>query len=89
MVRRQPAADRARACAALAVLTVLLGASLGYVTLLDTLISTVEKQSYPALLPGQVLLAGYGSDTHPARHCCARPAPPAGSTACPAPRSAS
>jgi hypothetical protein len=65
LVRRQLAADRARACAALAVLTVLLGASLGYVTLLDTLIRTVEKQSYPAVLPGQVLLAGYGSDTHP------------------------
>ncbi|GAB2732352.1 hypothetical protein [Streptomyces bullii] len=65
LVRRQLAADRARACAALAVLTVLLGASLGYVTLLDTLIRTVEKQSYPAVLPGQVLLAGHQSDTYP------------------------
>ncbi|MBD0842374.1 hypothetical protein [Streptomyces sp. TRM68416] len=65
LVRRQLAADRGRACAALAVLTVLFGASLGYVTLLDTLIRTVEKQSYPAVLPGQVLLAGHTSDTYP------------------------
>ncbi|MFF9778335.1 hypothetical protein ACF1HJ_32335 [Streptomyces sp. NPDC013978] len=65
LVRRQLAADRSRACAALAVLTVLFGASLGYVTLLDTLIRTAEKQSYPAVLPGQVLLAGHESDTFP------------------------
>ncbi|MGC9543407.1 hypothetical protein [Streptomyces sp. UG1] len=65
LVRRRLAADRARACTALAVLTVLFGASLGYVTLLDTLIRTAEKQSYPAVLPGQVLLAGHQSDTFP------------------------
>ncbi len=65
LVRRQLAADRSRACAALAVLTVLFGASLGYVTLLDTLIRTAEKQSYPAVLPGQLLLAGHDSDTSP------------------------
>ncbi|MEV5437128.1 hypothetical protein AB0K80_14035 [Streptomyces sp. NPDC052682] len=65
LVRRQLAADRGRACAALAVLTVLLGASLGYLTLLDTLIRTAEKQAYPAVLPGQVLLAGHQSDTFP------------------------
>ncbi|WP_171108360.1 MULTISPECIES: hypothetical protein [unclassified Streptomyces] len=65
LIRRQLAADRRRACAALAVLTVLFGASLGYLTLLDTLIRTAEKQSYPAVLPGQVLLAGTESDTFP------------------------
>ncbi|MGI5197810.1 hypothetical protein ACQEVY_29980 [Streptomyces sp. CA-288835] len=65
LVRRQLAADRRRACAALAVLTVLFGASLGYLTLLDTLIRTAEKQSYADVLPGQVLLAGQESDTFP------------------------
>lgn len=65
LVRRQLAGDRSRAGAALAVLTVLFGASLGYVTLLDTLIRTAEKQSYPSVLAGQVLLAGTGSDTFP------------------------
>ncbi|WP_406197385.1 hypothetical protein OG920_21470 [Streptomyces europaeiscabiei] len=65
LVRRQLAADRSRACAALAVLTVLFGASLGYVTLLDTLIRTAEKQAYPSVLAGQVLLAGHESDTFP------------------------
>lgn len=65
LIRRQLAADRRRACAALAVLTVLFGASLGYITLLDTLIRTAEKQSYPEVLTGQVLLAGTGSHTFP------------------------
>ncbi|PJE97678.1 hypothetical protein CUT44_11125 [Streptomyces carminius] len=65
LVRRRLAADRRRACAALAVLTVLSGASLGYLALLDTLIRTADKQSYPSVLPGQVLLAGHGSDTFP------------------------
>ncbi|MER5211194.1 hypothetical protein ABT063_11535 [Streptomyces sp. NPDC002838] len=65
LVRRQLAADRARAGAALAVLTVLFGASLGYVTLLDTLIRTAEKQSYPAVLSGQVLLADGALDGLP------------------------
>ncbi|GAB2953260.1 hypothetical protein GCM10023080_009920 [Streptomyces pseudoechinosporeus] len=73
LIRRQLAADRRRACAALAVLTVLFGASLGYLTLLDTLIRTAEKQSYPAVLPGQVLLAGTESDTFPPSEALLRP----------------
>lgn len=62
---RQLAADKRRATAIVATLTVLLGASMGFLTLLDTLIRTVDQQTYPDTLPGQVLLADRASTTLP------------------------
>lgn len=62
---RQLAADRLRAGAIVAILTVLLGASMGFLTLLDTLIRTTDQQAYPDALPGQVLLADRASSTLP------------------------
>ncbi|WP_405503192.1 hypothetical protein [Streptomyces anulatus] len=57
LARRQLQADRRRAQAALAVLTVIIGASLGMLALLDTLIRSSENTVQPDVLPGQVLLA--------------------------------
>ncbi|GAA3977187.1 hypothetical protein GCM10022384_28900 [Streptomyces marokkonensis] len=57
LARRQLQADRRRAQAALAVLTVIIGASLGMLALLDTLIRSSENTVQPEVLPGQVLLA--------------------------------
>lgn len=57
LARRQLRADRRRAQAALAVLTVIIGASLGMLALLDTLIRSSENTVQPEVLPGQVLLA--------------------------------
>jgi hypothetical protein len=65
LAHRQLAADRNRATAALAILTVLMGASLGYLALLDTLIRTADQRAYPEALPGQVLLADRASITFP------------------------
>ncbi|RYJ20637.1 putative ABC transporter integral membrane protein [Streptomyces sp. L-9-10] len=62
LARRQLAADSRRACAALAVLTVLFGTSLGFLALLDTLLRTADAQNHPDVQPGQVLLAGSSSD---------------------------
>ncbi|MFD5479616.1 UbiA prenyltransferase family protein [Streptomyces hawaiiensis] len=62
LARRQLAADSRRARAALAVLTVLFGASLGFLALLDTLLRTADTQSHPDVLPGQVMLTDSGSD---------------------------
>ncbi|RKF25504.1 hypothetical protein D7I43_20805 [Micromonospora globbae] len=62
---RQLAADKLRAGAIVAILTVLLGASMGFLTLLDTLIRTTDQQAYPDALPGQVLLADRASSTLP------------------------
>ncbi|MEV0220018.1 hypothetical protein [Streptomyces sp. NPDC050704] len=62
LARRQLAADSRRACASLAVLTVLFGASLGFLALLDTLLRTADTQRHPDVLPGQVLLADSSSD---------------------------
>lgn len=63
--RRQLAADRHRAAAAVALLAVILGGSLGYITLLDTLVRTVDEQSYPDVLPGQLLVAGRNGGPEP------------------------
>lgn len=57
MARRQLQADRRRAQAALAILTVIIGASLGMLALLDTLVRSSENTVQPEVLPGQVLLA--------------------------------
>ena len=62
---RQLAADKLRAGAIVAILTVLLGASMGFLTLLDTLIRTTDQQAFPDALPGQVLLADRASSTLP------------------------
>ncbi|MEU9509305.1 hypothetical protein AB0D32_23835 [Micromonospora sp. NPDC048170] len=62
---RQLAADKLRAAAIVAMLTVLLGASMGFLTLLNTLIRTLDQQAYPDALPGQVLLADRASSTLP------------------------
>lgn len=65
LTRRQLAADPRRAGATLAVLTMLLGASLGCFALLSTMIRTLDVQTYPDVLPGQVLLADRASVTFP------------------------
>ncbi|MEV1288657.1 hypothetical protein [Micromonospora sp. NPDC049679] len=62
---RQLAADTLRAVAIVAILTALLGSSMGFLTLLDTLIRTTDQQAYPDALPGQVLLADRASTTLP------------------------
>jgi drug/metabolite transporter superfamily protein YnfA len=59
--RRQLATDRQRAAAAVALLAVILGGSLGYLTLLSAMVRTLEKQTYPDVLPGQVIVANRGS----------------------------
>lgn len=55
--RRQLAADRQRAVASVAVLAVAIAGSLGYLTLLTTVVQTLETKEYPPALPGQVLVA--------------------------------
>ncbi|WP_103531338.1 hypothetical protein [Streptomyces sp. SM11] len=62
LARRQLAADSRRASASLAVLTVLFGASLGFLALLDTLLRTADTQRHPDVLSGQILLADSTSD---------------------------
>ncbi|MEU0589005.1 hypothetical protein [Streptomyces sp. NPDC006132] len=62
LARRQLAADSRRACAAMTVLTVLFGASLGFLALLDTLLRTADTQNHPDVLPGQVMLTDSSSD---------------------------
>ncbi|MET8828135.1 hypothetical protein ABZX40_20950 [Streptomyces sp. NPDC004610] len=62
LARRQLAADARRACAAIAVLTVLFGASMGFLALLDTLLRTANTQNHPDVVPGQVLLADSSSE---------------------------
>lgn len=61
LARRQLSADPLRAGTALAAVTVLLGASLSYLALLDTLIRTADHQAYPDVLPGQVLVTDRAS----------------------------
>lgn len=56
LARRRLAADPRRTSATLGAVTVLIGASLGSLALLDTLIQTADSQSYPDALPGQLLL---------------------------------
>jgi hypothetical protein len=63
--RRQLAADRRRAGAAIALLAVILGGSLGYLTLLSTLVRSAEAETYPDVLPGQLLVAGRDGPTSP------------------------
>jgi hypothetical protein len=67
LTRRQLAADPRRVGAALTALTVLLGASLSFFTLLSTIIKTLDQQAFPDVLPGQVLLADRASITLPPR----------------------
>jgi hypothetical protein len=54
--RRQLADDRSRVAAAVALLAVVLGGSLGYLTLLDTLITTAGSEAEPDTLPGQLMV---------------------------------
>lgn len=63
--RRRLAADRQRAVAAVAVLAVSLGGALGYLTLLTTLVKTLETKAYPAVLPGQVIVMDRSSIVFP------------------------
>ncbi|MFI0409524.1 hypothetical protein [Actinomadura sp. 3N508] len=53
---RQLASDSQRVSAAVAILTVLTGASLGYVTLLNTIVRTLDEQAHSDVHPGQVLV---------------------------------
>lgn len=63
--RQQLANDRERAVAAVAVLAAVLGAPLGMLTLLATLISTAEDQDLPSVAPHQLVLNGRGGELHP------------------------
>lgn len=63
--RRQLAADRQRAAAAVTLLAVILGGSLGYLTLLQTLVRTADQQAYPDVLPGQLLVTDRSSQLLP------------------------
>lgn len=65
LARRQLAGDSRRAAAAIAILTVLMGAPLGFLVLVDTMIRTLDAQAYPEVLPGQVMLSGRASTTFP------------------------
>jgi hypothetical protein len=65
LARRQLASDVRRLTAAVAVLTVLVSASSGYLTLLDTLVRTADRQAYPDVLPGQLLISDRGSTLLP------------------------
>ena len=56
LARRRLLADHRRASASVAVLTVLTGASLGYLALLDTVVSTLDGQRHPDVLSGQLLV---------------------------------
>jgi hypothetical protein len=63
--RRQLEADRDRAVGAVVVLAAALGAPLALLTLLATLIATVQAGEVPDVARGQVLLSGTGSDAEP------------------------
>lgn len=63
--RRQLAGDRQRAIAAVAVLAVAVGGSLGYLTLLTTVVRTLETKEYPPVLSGQVMVADRSSIVFP------------------------
>lgn len=54
---RQLQGDRRRAQAAVMLLASVVGISVGFVALLDTMVRTKGLQGYPDVLPGQVLLA--------------------------------
>lgn len=54
---RQLQGDRRRAQAGVMLLASVVGISVGFVALLDTMVRTVGLQGYPDVLPGQVLLA--------------------------------
>jgi hypothetical protein len=73
LARRQFDADRRRMTALVAVLTVLLGCGLGFVTLIDTLSRTLDAQSYPDALPGQLIVADRSSiNTQPPKEVLAK-----------------
>jgi len=57
LARRQLASDSRRVIMAVATLAALLGMSLGFLTLLDTMIRTAGDQAYPQVLPGQLAVA--------------------------------
>ena len=66
LARRQLVADRSRASVTVALLSLILGSSLGFIALLDTMIRTAGDAAYPEVLPGQVLVADRGSTVVPA-----------------------
>ncbi|WP_124771652.1 hypothetical protein [Micromonospora inaquosa] len=63
--RKQLHNDRARAVAAVAVLTTTLGAPLGLTTLLATLITTAQEDVVATVAPHQVVLSGPGGAMQP------------------------
>jgi hypothetical protein len=65
LARRQLTGDRRRVTAAIAVLTVLIGASLSSLVLVSTMVRSLDAQAYPEVLPGQILLADRASTTFP------------------------
>lgn len=66
LARRQLASDSRRMITAVAMLASLLGMSLGFLTLLDTMIRTAGEQAYPDVLPGQLVVADRSSIGLPA-----------------------
>jgi len=65
LARQHLAHDRARASIAVAVLAAVLGLPLGYLTMLDTMIRTVESNLTPKVAPGQVLVSAPGGSFQP------------------------
>jgi putative ABC transport system permease protein len=63
--RRQLDADRDRAVGAVVVLAAALGAPLALLTLLATLISTVQADTVPAVAWGQLVLSGLDGNSDP------------------------
>jgi len=59
--RRQMLGDYNRVVTAIASIALLLGGSLGFLTLLDTMIRTAGEQAFPDVLPGQLVVADRGT----------------------------
>lgn len=57
LARRQLQAANARSTAAMALVTAVLSASIGFVTLFSTIMATADETQEPDVLPGQILVA--------------------------------
>lgn len=65
LCKRQLQTDHVRVVGAVALLALVVGMSVGFLSLLNTQIRTAETQSYPLVLPGQVTLSDRGADSLP------------------------
>lgn len=72
--KRQLLADHSRAVTAVSVVALLLGTSLGFIALLDTMIRTAGAYVYPEVAPRQVMLADRRTDVAPVPDLTARAA---------------